>query len=111
VPLKILDSPYRSLVDPVLDYVDRLRQMEPNSMVTIVVPEFVPKGWWPKLLHGQAALMLSLRLRFQPGVVVISVPYHIEAYVDLEEAPSTPTESTPAASETQLTAPMGTQGT
>lgn len=83
VPLAILDSPYRSLVEPVIDYVDRLQAMEPNSIVTIVVPEFLPTGWWPKLLHGHAGLMLGVRLHFKPGVIVISVPYHIEAFVEL----------------------------
>lgn len=85
VPLAILPSPFRSLVEPINMYIDRLQDMEPNSIVTIVVPEFVPTGWWPKLLHGQAALMLSLRLRFRPNVVVISVPYHIEAFCDLQK--------------------------
>lgn len=85
VPLAILPSPFRSLVEPITGYIDRLQRMEPNSMVTIVVPEFVPTGWWPKLLHGQAALMLNLRLRFRPDVVIISVPYHIEAFCDLSE--------------------------
>jgi amino acid transporter len=85
VPLAVLPSPYRSLVDPVLAYVDRMQKMEPNSMITLVVPEFVPTGWWPKLLHGQAALVLSMRLRFKPGVVVIGVPYHIEAFVKLPQ--------------------------
>lgn len=83
IPLAVLPSPYRSLADPVIEYVDRLQSMEPNSIITIVVPEFVPTGWWPKLLHGQAALMLNLRLHFKPGVVVIGVPYHIEAFVEL----------------------------
>lgn len=83
VPLAILPSPFRSLVEPINSYIDRLQSMEPNSMVTVVVPEFVPTGWWPKLLHGQAALMLNLRLRFRPNVVVISVPYHIDAFCDL----------------------------
>jgi amino acid transporter len=88
VPLAILESPYRSLVDPINAYVNRLQQMEPNSIVTIVVPEFVPSGWWPTLLHGQAAFMLNLRLRFKPGVVVIGVPYLIEAFVDLPKQES-----------------------
>ena len=83
VPLAILPSPFRSLVTPISDYIDRLQSSEPNSIVSIVVPEFVPTGWWPKLLHGQAALMLNLKFRLKRGVVVIGVPYHIEAYVSL----------------------------
>jgi amino acid transporter len=85
VPLAVLPSPYRSLVQPVEDYIDRLQNNEPNTLVTLVIPEFVPSGWWPKLLHGQAALLLNLRLRMKPNVVVTTVPYLIEAYVELPE--------------------------
>lgn len=92
IPLVILQSPYRSLLGPIVQMIDRIQQQEPNSIVTIIVPEFVPTGWFPKLLHGQAGLLLSVRLRFRQGVVVINVPYHIEAYVELaknEEVPET----------------------
>lgn len=101
IPLVVLDSPYRSLVDPVVHYIERLQKQEPNSIVTLVVPEFVPTGWFPKLLHGQAALLLSVRLRYKRGVVVVSVPYHIEAYVpipkDWENKTVTPHEDAPVA--------------
>jgi hypothetical protein len=83
IPLIVLDSPYRSLTQPIEEYIDNLQRNEPNSLITIILPEFVPRGWWPKLLHGQAAFMLNLRLRLKPNVVVIGVPYHIEAYVPL----------------------------
>jgi amino acid transporter len=83
VPLTILPSPYRSLVDPVIDYIDRLQRQDPRSNITFIVPEFVPSGILPKLLHGQTGLLLGLRLRLKPGVVFISIPYHIEAYIDL----------------------------
>lgn len=83
MPLTILPSPYRSLVDPVIDYIDRLQKQDPRSNITFVVPEFVPSGYLPKLLHGQTGLLLGLRLRLKPGVVFISIPYHIEAYIDL----------------------------
>jgi amino acid transporter len=90
VPLTILPSPYRSLNQPILDYIDRLQAQEPNSLVTIVVPEFVPTGWFAKMLHGQAGLSLKLKLLFKPGVIVTSVPYHIEAYVkDLPQEATT----------------------
>ncbi len=97
LPLTILPSPFRSLTEPVLTYIDRLQAQEPGSLVTIVIPEFVPTGWWPKLLHGHAGFALALRLHFKRNVVVINVPYHIEAYVphtqdDLAtQAPSVPT--------------------
>jgi len=86
IPLIVLNSPFRSLLDPIVAHVDKLQKQEPNSLVTIIVPEFVPGGWFPKLLHGQAGLLLTVRLRLRRGVVVVSVPYHIEAYVDLPEA-------------------------
>lgn len=82
VPLVILPSPYRSLMQPIFDYIDRLQAQEPNSLITIVVPEFVPRGWFAQILHGQASLSLKVRLLFKPGVIVTSVPYHIEAFVD-----------------------------
>jgi amino acid transporter len=85
MPLVLLESPYRSLVGPIVDYIERLKRQEPNCIITLVVPEFVPRGWFPKLLHGQAALMLNVRLRYHPGVVVVSVPYHIEAFVDISD--------------------------
>ncbi len=81
MPLVILPSPYRSLNHPIMDYIDRLQKQEPNSVTTIVIPEFVPAGTFAKFLHGHASLTLKLRLLFKPGVVVTSVPYHIEAYV------------------------------
>jgi amino acid transporter len=83
IPLSILPSPYRSLVTPVIDYIERLQHLDKNSIVTVVIPEFVPTGWWPKLLHGQAGFALTWRLRFKRGVIVINVPYHIEGYVEL----------------------------
>lgn len=83
VPLTILPSPYRSLVDPVIDYIDRLQRQDPRSNITFIVPEFVPSGILPKLLHGQTGLLLGLRLRLKPGVIFISIPYHIESYIDL----------------------------
>jgi hypothetical protein len=87
VPLVILPSPYRSLVEPVITYIDRLQQQEPRSLITVVIPEFVPTGWFAKLLHGQASLSLKVRLLFKRGVVTTSIPYHIEAYLPNEMAP------------------------
>ncbi len=83
VPLTLLPSPYRSLVAPVVDFIKQIQAQDPRSLVTIVIPEFVPKGWWAKLLHGHAGLLLNVRLHELPGVVVVSVPYLIEAFVEL----------------------------
>jgi len=60
-----------------------LQRQDPRSNITFIVPEFVPSGYLPKLLHGQTGLLLGLRLRLKPGVIYISIPYHIEAYIDL----------------------------
>lgn len=83
MPLVVLPSPYRSLGSPVIDYIDRLQAQEPNSLITVVIPEFVPSGWFANLLHGHAGLTLRVHLLFKRGVIVTSVPYHIEAYVPL----------------------------
>ncbi|HEX8238076.1 MAG TPA: APC family permease [Abditibacteriaceae bacterium] len=96
VPLVVLSSPYRSLVEPIITYIDRLQQQEPRSLITVVIPEFVPTGWFAKLLHGQASLSLKVRLLFKRGVVTTSIPYHIEAYLPEEAAPQIISPLTPA---------------
>lgn len=83
VQLVVLPSPYRSLVDPIMEYLDRLQSQEPDCLITLVIPEFVPEGWATKLLHGQAGFMLALRLHERRGVVVVNIPYHIDAFVKL----------------------------
>ena len=78
VRLVILDSPYRLLLEPLLGYIAMLAaQRQPNELITIVVPQFVPRRWWHNLLHTQAAVMLRLALLFKPGIVVTDVPYHV----------------------------------
>ena len=97
VPLTILPSPYRSLVDPVVEHIKHVQHQEPCSLITVVIPEFVPKGWFARLLHGQAGLLLALRLHEMEGVVVINVPYHIKAFVPLppeKDNPSAGRQST-----------------
>jgi amino acid transporter len=79
VRLVILDSPYRLLLEPLLDYIQQIAdQRQPNEAITIVVPQFVPKHWWNNLLHTQAAWMLRLALLLRPGIVIIDVPYQVE---------------------------------
>ncbi len=79
VRLVILDSPYRQLMEPLLQYIDKVdAQRHPNEMITVVVPEFVPRKRWHNLLHTQAALTLRLALRSKPGIVVMDVPYQVE---------------------------------
>ena len=78
VPLEIVHSPYRELTAPVLRFVDELDARYENSVVTVVLPEFVVGSWWSQLLHNQSALILKGRLLFRKGTVVTSVPYHLE---------------------------------
>ncbi|MER6914054.1 APC family permease [Streptomyces sp. NPDC000594] len=77
VPLKILDSPYREITRPVIDYVKGLRRESPRDVVSVVIPEYVVGHWYEHLLHNQSALRLKGRLLFTPGVMVTSVPYQL----------------------------------
>lgn len=79
VPLKILDSPYREITKPVLEYVKNLRRRSPRDVVTVFIPEYVLGHWWEHLLHNQSALRLKGRLLFTPGVMVTSVPWQLES--------------------------------
>ncbi len=79
VRLVILDSPYRLMIEPVLHYVEEIAaKRQPNEIITIVVPQFVPKRWWHNALHAQTATWLRLALLFKPGIVVTDVPYQVE---------------------------------
>ena len=79
VPLKIIDSPYRELVRPVVRYVKELRKASPRDIVTVYIPEYVVGRWWEQLLHNQTALRLKGRLLFTPGVMVTSVAYQLQS--------------------------------
>ncbi|MER3421022.1 MAG: amino acid permease [Chloroflexota bacterium] len=76
VPLVIIESPYRALIQPLLAYIDWIDRQAPGP-ITVVLSEFVPRHWWEYLLHNQTALRLKLRLFFRPNTVVIDVPYHL----------------------------------
>ena len=78
VPLVVLTSPYRSLLRPLLTYIDHLQAHGERHMVTIVLPEFVPRRWWQNLLHNQTALLVKGALLFRKDVVVTDVPYHLK---------------------------------
>jgi amino acid transporter len=79
VPLKILDSPYREITRPIIDYVKGLRRDSPRDVVSIYIPEYVVGHWYEHLLHNQSALRLKGRLLFTPGVMVTSVPWQLES--------------------------------
>jgi amino acid transporter len=83
VPLVVLPSPYRSIVSPILMYLDHIhRESGPRGVITVVLPEFVPRKWWHHLLHNQSALMLKLALLFRARrhgryKVLADVPYYL----------------------------------
>ena len=77
VPLTVLDSPYREVTRPVLEYVRNVRTSSPRDVVCVFVPEYVVGKWWEQLLHNQTPLRLKARLLFQPGVMVTSVPWQL----------------------------------
>jgi len=77
--LVILESPYRLLLEPLLQYVAEIAaQRQPNETITIVVPQFVPRRWWHNFLHNQTAIMLRLALLFRRGIIITDVPFLLE---------------------------------
>ncbi|MDB4899814.1 MAG: conserved rane protein of unknown function, Amino acid permease-associated [Gemmatimonadetes bacterium] len=100
VPLVVVPSPYRSILKPLVEYVENLRMVTPGELVTIVVPEIVPKRWWEHLLHNKTALYIRTAFLFKPNVVVTAIPYLVgHAYTirqrmdydeDLDESEATP---------------------
>ena len=78
VPILVLDSPYRSVIEPLLDYIDEVRKDYKNGVITVILPEFVPSKWWEHLLHNQTAFLIKTRLLFRSGVVSTSVPLHLK---------------------------------
>ena len=75
VPLVILNSPYRSLLRPLVEYLDALQSLGDDHMVTVVIPEFLPSRWWQHILHNQTALLIKGVLLFRKNTVVVDVPY------------------------------------
>jgi hypothetical protein len=82
VPLRVIRSPYRKIVEPILDEVDRMRRAEPEYILTVIIPEFVTSNWWENLLHNQTAFRIKGSLLLKPKVIVVSVPYHLNPVLD-----------------------------
>ncbi|MDI9635551.1 hypothetical protein QM565_07090 [Geitlerinema splendidum] len=78
MPLVILESPYRSIVEPVTEYLDDMVARQPDLYVTVIVPQAVPKYWWQGLLHSNAAIALKVALGSRRNVVVTNVRYFLE---------------------------------
>ncbi len=77
VPLIVLESPYRSLMEPLLEYIEQVAAERTDGYITVVLPEFVPARWWHHLFHNQRALLIKGALLFKPNTVVTSVPFHL----------------------------------
>ncbi|MFF5323966.1 APC family permease [Janibacter hoylei] len=85
VPLKALDSPYREITRPVVEYVKSIRSGNPRDLVVVYIPQYVLGHWWEQALHNQSALRLRSRLIFTPGVMVSSVPWQLASSAGAEE--------------------------
>ncbi len=87
IPLRVLASPYREIVRPIMDHVKSIHREGPRDVVTVFIPEYVVGHWWEQLLHNQSALRLKSRLLFTPGVMVTSVPWQLESSESVAERP------------------------
>jgi hypothetical protein len=87
VPLRVLDSPYREITRPVLDYVRGLRRSGPRDLIAVYIPQVVVGRWWETLLHNQSALRLRTRLMFSRSVVVVTVPWQLQSSQDWSPRP------------------------
>jgi amino acid transporter len=85
VALKVIDSPFREITKPTLDYVRRARKDSPRDVVAVFIPEYVVGHWWEQILHNQSALRLKGRLLFTPGVMVTSVPWQLSSSDALDQ--------------------------
>jgi amino acid transporter len=77
VPLSVIEAPFRDIGPPLLEEIRRHTSRE-DTLVTVVLPEFVPRRWWQHILHNQTALFMKRLLLFEPDVVAVSVPTHLE---------------------------------
>lgn len=78
VPLVVLESPYRGIVGPILDYIDQVEKERTDDIVTVILPEFVTQEWWSKILHNQSGLMLKWAMLFKRGVVLTNIRYYLD---------------------------------
>ncbi len=82
IPLRALQSPFRKIVEPIVDELDRMRRVEPEYTITVILPEFITGHWWANLLHNQTAWRIKGTLLMKPKIVVISIPYHLEPIIE-----------------------------
>jgi amino acid transporter len=82
IPLRALRSPYRKVVEPIVKELERMRRVEPEYTITVILPEFITGHWWANLLHNQTAMRIKGTLLMMPKVIVISIPYHVEPLIE-----------------------------
>ena len=87
VPLITIEAPYRSVIGPLLSYIDSIDRSG-HETLTVILPEYVASHWWEHVLHNQTALRLKAALLFRSGVVVTSVPYHAIHVARTERQPA-----------------------
>lgn len=78
MPLVIIESPYRSLIGPVVEYVKQVRAEQARHLITVVVPEFVVTKWWERFLHYNAAFLIKMALGGLRGMVITNVRYWLD---------------------------------
>ncbi len=78
VRLEVLRSEYRSIIEPLITYLDKLDACQQDDMITVVMPQFLASRWWHNLLHNQTAFLVRLALLFRRGMVVTDVPYRLK---------------------------------
>jgi hypothetical protein len=99
IPLIVLDSPFREITRPFLDYLRAVRRHSPRDVITVFIPEYVVGRWWEHLLHNQSALRLKTRLLFEPGVMVTSVPWQLQSTRHLDQPTPITTTRTPTSTD------------
>ena len=99
IPLIVLDSPFREITRPFLEYLRAVRRHSPRDVITVFVPEYVVGRWWEHLLHNQSALRLKTRLLFEPGVMVTSVPWQLQSTRHLDQPTPITTTRTPTSTD------------
>jgi hypothetical protein len=76
--LVVIESPYRSLLHPLLAYIEALQELHPEATCTVILPEFVVDHWWEHFLHNQTALQVKVALLALPNIVVTDIPQHLQ---------------------------------
>lgn len=77
IPLEIVESPYREVVAPIVDFIHEFEERHPDVLSTVIIPAFVPRQWWESFLHNQTAFFLKASLRAKKSRVITTVRYYL----------------------------------